>query len=212
MNPTRRPEPTEPTEPEDAWLQERYPAASADFVARTLARVMADRARIEVEARKVEDIRFDPEVLARLHVPEVAPDFVERTLDRVLRQHKERASGERALRELVQQYEVPPVSEDFVRRTLSALGVGTQRPATTVRRWPFAWAAAAAALLLATTLLLGPLLVARTAPVGRPTAAFTPVRFGTVLATGASLRGERLGDGLVALAYLGSLRNGEGGR
>ena len=38
---------------EDPWLQQRYPAASADFVERTLARVMADRARIDAEAENI---------------------------------------------------------------------------------------------------------------------------------------------------------------
>ena len=39
---------------EDAWLRDRYPAASADFVDQTLARVMADRQQVTEDAANVE--------------------------------------------------------------------------------------------------------------------------------------------------------------
>ena len=177
---------------EDAWLQERYPAVSADFVERTLARVTADRARIDADAAKVEDFQFDPAFLEQLEAPEVAADFVDHTLDKVMAQHQRRESRDRDLDRLVREYKVPPASEDFVRRTLRALGTRARRPLTAVpRRRRFLWAAAAAALLLAAPLFLGPLLVGPR-PVDRPTAVFTPVRFGTVMATAARLRGLRL--------------------
>jgi len=199
-------DPHDPHDPdhEDAWLRERYPAASADFVEQTLARVTADRARTDAEAAEVEKFQFDPGFLEPLDAPEVAADFVDRTLHRVLAQRQHREARDRALEQLVREYKVPPVSEDFVRRTLRALGSRAWRSAKAAPRqqgvW---WAAAAAALLLAAPLLLGPLLLGPANPVGRPTAVYTPVRFGSVMAIGARLRGLRRGDGLVTLAYLG---------
>lgn len=191
---------------EDPWLQQRYPAASAGFVERTLARVMADRARIDAEAEKVDQFQFDPAFLANLEPPQVPADFVDRTLARVLAQRRHAESKDRALERLVQEYRVPPVSEHFVHRTLSALGsAGWRRASTAVRRPSLRWAVAAAALLLAAPLLVGPLFMRpHPAAVERPTAAaaYTPVRFGPVLATGARLRGQRAADGLVTLAYL----------
>ncbi len=213
MNDPRHPlhDPDHPDHPdhEDAWLRERYPAASADFVERTLARVTAERARIDAEAQKVEEFQFDPGFLEQLDAPEVAADFVDRTLDKVMARRQLRESRDRALEHLVREYKVPPVSEDFVRRTLRALGSRARRPASAApRRQGLWWAAAAAALLLAAPLLLGPLLVGSANPVGRPTAVYTPVRFGSVMAIGARLRGLRRGDGLVTLAYLGSRQGG----
>jgi len=200
-HPEQEPPDLEHLDLEETWLQERYPAASADFVEQTLARVIADQAEIAYEEQRVDEFRFDPAFLALLEVPPVASDFVDNTLQRVLAQQRQRASGDRALENLMHRYQVPPVSEDFVRRTLSALDTGDQRPAA-FRRRAYAWAAAI--LLLAGTLLLVPRSIDRESPTGRPTAAYTPVRFGTVMATTAKLRAERDGDPLVTLAYLGS--------
>jgi hypothetical protein len=197
---------------EDAWLRERYPAASADFVERTLARVTADRARIDAEAQRVEEFQFDPGFLEQLETPGVATDFVDHTLHKVMARRQLRESRDRALEHLVRQYKVPSVSADFVRRTLRALGGRAWRPISAApRRQGVWWAAAAAALLLAAPLLLGPLLLGPANPVGRPTAVYTPVRFGSVMAMGARLRGLRRGDGLVTLAYLGSRQGGDPG-
>ncbi len=197
---------------EDAWLRERYPAASANFVERTLARVTEDRAQIDAEAQKVEDFQFDPAFREHLKVPEVPSDFVDRTLHKVMAQRQHREGRDRALKHLVREYKVPSVSADFVRRTLRALGGGAWRPISAApRRQGFWWAAAAAALLLAAPLLLGPLLLGPANSVSRPTAVYTPVRFGSVMAMGARLRGLRRGDGLVTLAYLGSRQGGNPG-
>ena len=193
---------------EDAWLRERYPAASADFVADTLARVMADRTEIDAEATKVEEIQFDAAFLAELQTPEASGGFVERVFAAVKSQREHTQSKDRALEHLLSQYTVPTASADFVRRTLTALGT-RRRPHRRVhsRQWALGWAAAAALLLLL-PFVLGPWQPAPAITQGPPTAAYTPVRFGAVMATTAKLRGWRSGDDLVTLAYLGS-RPGE---
>ncbi len=203
------PDPRDPElEDENAWLRERYPAASADFVENTLARVMADRREIAEDAGKVDKIQFDPELLAHLQAPETSTGFVERVLAAVMAQRQHAQSKDHALEQLLSQYTVPEVSADFVRRTLTALGTRQRRrERNTVRprQWALAWAAAAA-LLLALPFLFGPWPTA--ANEGPPTAVYTPVRFGGVMATGARLRGFRRADDLVTLAYLVS-RPGE---
>ncbi len=189
---------------EDVWLRERYPAASADFVKDTLARVMADRKETLAEAGKVEEIQFDAALLAQLQIPEASPGFVDRVLGAVMAQRQHAQSKDRDLERLLAQYTVPEVSADFVRRTLSALGIRQRRRAPVrSRQWALAWAAAAA-LLLALPFLLGPWWPTPAVTQGPPTAVYTPVRFGGVMATGARLRGLGRGDGLVTLAYLGS--------
>ena len=56
------------------------PPISADFVTRTLAKVMADRRQIEAEAEQVDSVRFERAALDAFAVPPPSPGFAERTL------------------------------------------------------------------------------------------------------------------------------------
>jgi hypothetical protein len=102
---------------------------SSDFVARTLARVRADRERMAKEAEEHEDsVRLEAAIprrlLAAYQSPEPSADFVATTLDRVLRDRDHSRGHElddATLQRLLADYIPPRISIDFVERTLAAL-------------------------------------------------------------------------------------------
>jgi hypothetical protein len=53
----------------------------ADFVARTVERVLADRAQIESEAQRVEEVALSAALLAEYRVPAPSASFVDRVLE-----------------------------------------------------------------------------------------------------------------------------------
>ncbi len=111
-----------PTEQE--WLTLPAPPIAADFVARTLAAVAADleQTRPRQESEDVEP-ELSPAQLATFGPDAPSPDFVDRTLRRLLDDRRDR------WHELLARYVAPEPSPAFVQRTLAALAeVGPVMP------------------------------------------------------------------------------------
>lgn len=129
---------------------------SIDFVERTLRRVIEDRAEIEAEALRVDEISFDAELLAELAPPSVSDGFVDRVAGAI--DDARQSSWQNAMAS----YAPPSPSDDFVDRTLSALQlersglrlVADADAAEPVRMRRVASALAIAAALIATALLI----------------------------------------------------------
>ncbi len=96
------------------------PEISSDFVARTWARIQADRRQIATEAARVDEAPLPPELLRAYAAPEPSSDFVARTFAR-LRESRASNDEDSALRDALDSFAPPPTSGDLVERTLSAL-------------------------------------------------------------------------------------------
>ncbi|MCA8958520.1 MAG: hypothetical protein KDC87_20755 [Planctomycetes bacterium] len=172
----RRPRPNQPPDEPD-WTEESYPLCDADFVGETLDRVMQDQSRISAEAARVDDHPMEPELLNHLRAPEPSPDFVDRTLARVLAQRSDVPEFDSDLSELCQHHHVPTPSPEFVDRTLARV-LAAPRPRR-VFGPRFAMFAAAAAILLCGVVLLWPRGDApATGPIALP---ILPVSFGSLV-------------------------------
>lgn len=186
---------------------------SPGFVESCLKATLTDRARIEAEAAKVEEIQFPAELLAAYHLPPTDPDFVSRVHREVL---VDRLAHRAQWRRLLHTYHIPEPSRDFVRRTLTALtpigaplptdsqGVraGAASPGRNVF-WGRRAVAAAAAVLLAVALnfalIRSELPESASASMRVSAQDFSPVPWGTALerpgiarSRGAGLRFEAI--------------------
>ncbi|MGE0144711.1 MAG: hypothetical protein AB7I19_14375 [Planctomycetota bacterium] len=120
--------------PEDFSATSPIPVSS-DFVARTLARIREDRERIAKDVDQLEDpVLLDASIPQRLlnayQAPEPSEEFVESTLDRVLRDRRRprhRELDDATLERLLAEYTPPRISTDFVERTLAALSADSTR-------------------------------------------------------------------------------------
>jgi len=157
--------PAAPDFPSEAeWLDLPPPPIAPDFVARTVAAVLAAGNAAGPEGGP------SREQLASFAPPEPSPDFVARTLQAV------RQDRVRRWRELLARYVAPEPSPAFVARTLRALAdrpvaTGGTAAAARRRRWTGPLLAAAAAVVTAIWLLraqTAPPLEARLAGAVRP--------------------------------------------
>lgn len=109
----------------EQWTAKRYPLVDADFVGKTLDRVLSDRDEIVREAAQVDDVSFSWELLDTYRIPEPSPGFVDETFKRVSAAHSAglriNCDDESQFLELIQAYQVPEPSKDFVESTLQAL-------------------------------------------------------------------------------------------
>ncbi|MEO0479577.1 MAG: hypothetical protein AAF196_08865 [Planctomycetota bacterium] len=98
------------------------PPISADFVERTLGRVLEDRAQIDEEAERVDSFEFPRGFLQNYEVPATSPGFVQRTLDALADDDEFSQSAEdRELSRLLRAFGPDSISGGFVDRTLDAL-------------------------------------------------------------------------------------------
>ncbi len=95
------------------------PPIRTDFVDRATARVVADLARIRIEADAVDDVTLPRTLLDQYRAPAPSSDFVSRTAAAVAADRGR--SDDAELRRLLERYTPPKISAGFVARTLDAL-------------------------------------------------------------------------------------------